>query len=593
MELVFDKFDYQGELPRTLKEGEVYSVRMVDESNDVKDVPLFIRKHLVQQEDTFRKFLAGENVTPSKKVRRKLYVTGPPGCGKTVFTTMIAHRYAAGATATTPTQNKRALMILFRELAACQIFIIHGQETEKLRKKVFQKNIVKIVEELLEDQGIPSFDLCILDGVRQSLGECTSLIQVLNAYTGEAERINKVVFTTSLQFDLRGGDMPLGSNRGHEEINFDSFAQDDYLDAVVNKTFLGRLLAAQPDIMDGILHWKREGKPKLQREEEKKSDADTDVSVDAFLADDNNVAATLDYVNHHYYYAGGSARFMFEYTTFELKELLGKWFDKIQKDEWDAFASSTLSPRASIAVNSLMQQFNGVTTAVSKYVLFKAYSKVEGRLVEALRAAAEKFENPLLRGWAFELQQLHTIKTVLENNSLDGSREKSLKSKEGLCFQPVKNGEASFDGNKLSKSHGVELNCGTIIWCMKWNQGCFDVAFFTKNTLLTLQFTVAGVHSLKVHYINALKNAIENSGGLKIKTCIHVGVVGGDDNTLNAFNFLDPEGAGRRAWNLDFTLRTYKASELMAVDGEEQEHLEATHLGDKEVYTNKRAVDAE
>lgn len=285
-----DKFDYQGELPKTLNEGEVYSVRVVDEkTNEVKDVPLFIRKHLVQQEEAFRKFLAGEKFWPSKvkRARRQLLVTGPPGCGKTVFATLVAHRYASGATGTAHTQTKRVLMILFREYDPCQIFIIDGQETRKLRKKVLKPRIFDIVEKLLEDQSIPSFDLCLLDGVRQSLGECSALMQLLNAYTGEAERIKKVVFITSLQFHLRGGDTPLGTNRGHEEVNFDSFTLDDYLYAIVNKTFLRRLLASQPEIMDDFLHWKKEGRPKLRLEEEKKSDvdADTDMTVDTFLAD--------------------------------------------------------------------------------------------------------------------------------------------------------------------------------------------------------------------------------------------------------------------------------------------------------------------
>lgn len=51
-DLVFDRFDYHGEIPETLNEGDVYSVRMVeDDGDDVKDVPLFIRKHLVDQEE--------------------------------------------------------------------------------------------------------------------------------------------------------------------------------------------------------------------------------------------------------------------------------------------------------------------------------------------------------------------------------------------------------------------------------------------------------------------------------------------------------------------------------------------------------------
>ena len=85
--------------------------------------------------------------------------------------------------------------------------------------------------------------------------------------------------------------------------------------------------------------------------------------------------------------------------------------------------------------------------AVSRYVLFEAYEKMEGRLVSAVKAAAQHSDNPALKGWAFELEQLHLIKTVLRKNSTKICPEEMLTSKEGLCFQPVENGEVSFDGN--------------------------------------------------------------------------------------------------------------------------------------------------
>eukprot|EP00980_Cylindrotheca_fusiformis_P007996 scaffold1705_cov63-Cylindrotheca_fusiformis.AAC.2 len=58
--------DFQGELPETLEEGNVYSVRMVKQQGTVMDVPLFIRGHLVLQEELFNKFLAGEKFSPSR-----------------------------------------------------------------------------------------------------------------------------------------------------------------------------------------------------------------------------------------------------------------------------------------------------------------------------------------------------------------------------------------------------------------------------------------------------------------------------------------------------------------------------------------------
>jgi len=594
-DLVFDGFDYQGEIPETLNEGEVYSVRMVeDDGDDVKDVPLFIRKHLVDQEESFQDFLSSKSFSSGKavKMRRKLYVTGPPGCGKTAFTTLLAHRYAAGRIPKPTNEKKRVLMILFRFQTPCHDFVIDGEETKNLRKKVYTTNIFSIVEALLEDnKNIPDVDLCILDGVRQSLPECSQLMQLLNTNNGKEKRIKRLVYTTSLQFRFRGGDQAVGSRRGFEKINFDSFTLADYQNAIANGEFLKRFLTSQSPIMEDILHRIKEGKPRPQMEKEQ---TEKDTNVDTFLADGTNEEATREYIECNYYYAGGNARFMFENTTSDVQEVLADLVSELKKEDWDAFASAKLSQQASSSVNSLMQQFNGFTTAVSRYVLFEAFDRVEDRLVGAVQAAAINSGNPALKGWAFELQQLHTIKTVLRNNSVDNCLLKSLKSNEGLCFQPVKGGEAKFDGNELLMSPGVVLNSGTLIWCMKWNQGCYDVAFFKGNTLLTLQFTVSGAHSLKLQYIEALKDEIERKR-FEVETFIHVGVVGGDDaNAFNEFRFQDAEGGGRSKRVLDFTVRTYKSSALISSDGEEQEEcLTATHLGDEQVYTKKRPLESD
>eukprot|EP00980_Cylindrotheca_fusiformis_P015515 scaffold4410_cov78-Cylindrotheca_fusiformis.AAC.6 len=238
-----------------------------------------------------------------------------------------------------------------------------------------------------------------------------------------------------------------------------------------------------------------------------------------------------------------------------------------------------------------MQQLNGRATAVSRYVLFEAYDRVEGDLVKTVQAAADRSENPVLKGWVFELRQLHTVKKVLTNNSEDNSSKKSLKSKEGLFFQPVS--EASFDGKKLTKEKEVDVKSGTIIWCMKWNQGCFDVAFFKNDTLMTLQFTLARSHSLKLQYIRDLKNAIENCSGTSVGSVIHVGVVSNDN--VQGFNFVDIEGAGRggSTWTSDFAVKTYKSSVLEVAAMQDDCFETSCPCGQHDVNTKKRRLESE
>jgi hypothetical protein len=54
----------------------------------------------------------------------------------------------------------------------------------------------------------------------------------------------------------------------------------------------------------------------------------------------------------------------------------------------------------------------------------------------------------------------------------------------GLPFYPTS--QAEF--NETDLTSGVVQDGTIIIWCQKWNQGCFDVAFYVNDTLITVQF---------------------------------------------------------------------------------------------------------
>lgn len=596
MRYEFEAFDYVGELPKVLTEGDVVSVRMMEDDN-VADVPLYIRRHVVSQDLKLQGFLSNTSTKPSKQnmfasiTKRELYVSGAHGCGKTAFMTLAAHRYAKH-------QSRKVLMVNFRDPSPCYIFKIDGDATSKIKSPLDKTDIVEVVKEVMKQDDDEHFDLVILDGVRQKLEQCSQLMSVLNALTGKDNKIDKVVHTTSLEFHMSTGDKQQGIRSRIQRANFDSFVQDDYQKAFASKKFLRRLTS----LLEDILQWQKQRERILEQEDAGTNDDDEqaeDVIMSEATKDRVTVAvdnlkdlAVQEYATRKFFYAGGSARFMFEFTTDQLKNFLDSYTSRLKPAGWEEFASASLAPQASNAVNSLMQQFSGKAVAVSRYILLEAYDQIEGRLVQAVQAVADATGNPLLKGWAFELKQLDIIKSVLKQSKLDGG-VKVVGSKEGLAFRPVLNHQADYDGITLTPRGEDSLdNTGTIIWCLKWNQGCFDVAFYKSRTLLTLQFAVSADHSLKLQYIKALKEALEVHSSLAVETCIHVGVVGPAANFTN-FKFKSPEGGGRSSWNPDFTVKAGKTTALFALKEELTESFSASPLAEYQVYTRRRPISKE
>ena len=370
--------------------------------------------------------------------------------------------------------------------------------------------------------------------------------------------------------------------------------------------FLKRLGKQRNDILADIIQWQKEQERFLGLENDAGSNENPDAEMgeteEAVVANNTEVGdpshvggeplelsaqAFIDYAKDKFFYAGGSALFMFEFTTEGLKEHLRGLIGRVKRTEWEELTSTSVAQSASNAVNSLMQQFSGNAVAVSKFILFEAYSRVEveARLIAAVETVAIATGNPTLQGWAFELKQLEIIKSVLKGNGTDIGR-KVVESEHGLVFQPISNCEAHYDGTTLIQKGPQPLGTGTVIWCLKWNQGCFDVAFFKAGTLLTLQFTVSADHSIKLQYIKDLKEAVESHVSESVETLVHVGVVGDSNNVAN-FTFKNPEGCGRSFWTLDFSVTASKSSALFASQ-EKPENYSATTLQTYQVFTKKR-----
>ena len=150
-----------------------------------------IRSHLIDKELEIQRFLSSQST-------RELYVSGPPGCGKTVYMTLVAHRYAKK-------ENKHVLMVNYRDTSNCHVFVLDGSRATILQQVVDRTDIVAVVKQLLQEE-TASFDLCVFDGVRYNKTQCSDLVSVLNVRTGAEGKIKKVIHTTSLEFHIPTGD---------------------------------------------------------------------------------------------------------------------------------------------------------------------------------------------------------------------------------------------------------------------------------------------------------------------------------------------------------------------------------------------------
>jgi hypothetical protein len=526
---------------------------------------LYIRKHLVDLEKKIMKEFWNN---PNKST---LYVQGSPGCGKTCFFYLWARLLCSCH------ENKRVLIIQFREIESCFIWIREANGVLWRRnEQIKPSKLEDEVDTILDKNAATPFDLCIHDGVVAGTDFCKRMLGQLNAAVGN--KIKKVVHVTSLAFSLSTGGQFLAASGPILQLSVDSWRLQDYIEAIKCKEFAERLASMLRGEKKALLENNRDDDGSTKQNSitddasdkiETVSNTDKETSNEAVIEDemvddrvsgydgdttDDVTAALTDVIETKYYYAGGSARFMFDFRFSELiTELEGRW-ENVAKDDWKHFASATVASATPVAVNTLMQQFGGKASPVSKFILFRAYEKCKTELVDAVKAAAENSNNPALKGWAFELEQIDLIRLSLESSP---ERPEYITNKKGLTFRP--HSAIDFDEKKLLSNGDVKAD-GTIIWCQKWNQGCFDVAFYKETTLYTLQFTVSKEHSLKPKYIRMLRDALLKKGAV-VEAAVHVGV-----GKAEGFQFkVETSGTGRQGNAKEppeFTINAYHSPPL-------------------------------
>ena len=89
----------------------------------------------------------------------------------------------------------------------------------------------------------------------------------------------------------------------------------------------------------------------------------------------------------------------------------------MQMEDWQGFAELKISASTKFSVSSGMQRIDREYIPVSKYFLHVAHKKCKEKLTASVRAAAESSQNPALKGWAFELEQLDIMEQMTESDN--------------------------------------------------------------------------------------------------------------------------------------------------------------------------------
>jgi hypothetical protein len=488
------------------------------ENHKTHVVKMFLRPHLVDKKDLVDQFM-------NQDQKKRLYVSGPPGCGKTTFFLAYFTRWARK-------QKKVGLVVQYRELSSCEIVILRGDQDPQFVQsdRLTRSKLGDLVEDIAKNQ-MPPFDFCLLDGARQKIDGCKNIMSYINLHFID----RKVIHITSLEFDIKGGEASGGTFGIDQHLHVDSWVRSEYescYDAglLSHEEWIHLLETEEDD--EEIGSDEEDGSNSNDEEKEDLAKIGAEMETDEKEATERK-ALVVALIERKFFYAGGSARLFFDHSLIDLLETeLKSLENRVSNEMWTEFAELSIGYKTPSSVSTLLQKIGQEVFPVSKYFMFLGYQKRKSQLVMALKAAARAADNPAMKGWAFELEQIDIVTTKAEISH-------SVSNDDGSLVLPVQNAFVEYDGALLT---GDTESQAFVIFCKKWNQGCFDLAFVFGDELVTTNFTISAEHSLKVWYIRDLKIALKKNGR-EVTKVTHLAVLDAV-STFERFKFKEATGTG-------------------------------------------------
>ena len=308
--------------------------------------------------------------------------------------------------------------------------------------------------------------ILFVDGIKcfyqQSL-----LIRACMTWAKKGPNTNRLVFITSMSARFKAKHEEDVRNNVEEHRVY-SWTLKEYLSAVSNETFFNSV----KDILDSTIHVQEFNSTVIEKEK---------------------IASRNDLVTSKHYFAGGSCRFMFQYST----EVVIKELHECMRSAKDlhAYVDSNMSIYSSDVVNHLFGYYeqHEYSSVISDFAIRLIACTLDPSLVNRMINFFKAKHNPALHGALLELWFFSSI----EANGLE-----LYDRKEGSSETWPKCDCMEFNPNTVSGLPSYP------IWLkpLRWNEGGYDAVYVdtNKNHTRFVQATRADEHPFKIWYFSNL-----------------------------------------------------------------------------------------
>ena len=437
---------HQGDAPEIIESGSFFRIPKLYSSHIRKsfnsDLILFKRTGLINE----IKFLT-ERVVENAMIG---WVVGPPGTGKSVAAFTFARSLAS--------QGWRSTWLKFGDV---RVTIIQFHQSQWWKGQVWFSNF----EEFIRKMDEPGKDeILFIDGVRANDANSTKAIHCgdswrsLEGQGGRGKRRIAIISSMSVRKIKPHED----EDAGIEGFTVESWSLEEFQSALTNED-LWNLVSAN-------------------------FDADIEGSK-------------LDRVVAKHFFAGGSARFMFERTTAQVKEALD--IAVSTTDDISKYLGGVVGDASGSVVNTLLgshrdslgKRYSFIT---SQYAALELSIKCGPENIKAISAAMQPYYNPAISGWLFEM--LFMARISRGQLTLADAKKKVVVS----CLVPTSLLQSSSPAI-------TDIFQGDEKWIRpsNWNQAGFDAVHVLPESqrIEFFQITMAAKHDLNFdHFSKFISN---------------------------------------------------------------------------------------